>query len=259
MSTTTYSPPAPGAGAPLDPALVAARLARMSATLDERWRAIIAESPMLRAIVAGDFDVRLYAIYLVATYHYTLHNARNQALVGVRAIDAPPNYVKFCFEHAAEETGHELMALHDLRRLGLGEGELVLPEPLPAVDVLTGYLYWVAVQGNPLQRLGYSYWAESVYSYIGPVLGALRTKLRLTDADMTFFVAHSSIDEHHAAEVTDMIARFARSEADLDAIERVMTTSLALTARMLDDVHAEYLRLVRGEPSAYAFLDALVS
>ncbi|WP_186131373.1 iron-containing redox enzyme family protein [Burkholderia gladioli] len=226
---------------------------RISAT----WAEILEHSPLARAIRSGEFSRDLYMIYMLETYHYTSHNARNQALAGV-AHPENPVYMKFCFDHAADEAGHEMMALHDLRSLGQAEGELALPAPLPATETLIAYLYWASKQGNPFRRLGYSFWAESSYQYINPLVGKVKQQLGLKDSQLTFFVAHSSIDEAHAREVRSVIERVAKTEADWEAIGETAEVSLRLTGRMLDEVHHESMKLASGQPSRYSSVrDAL--
>lgn len=219
---------------------------RISAT----WAEILECSPLSRAIISGEFSRDLYMIYMIETYHYTAHNARNQALAGV-AHPENPVYMKFCFDHAAEEAGHELMALHDLRSLGQTEGELALPAPLSATETLIAYLYWASKQGNPFRRLGYSLWAESSYQHINPLVGKVKQQLGLKDNQLTFFVAHSSIDEKHAREVRSVIERVAKTSADWEAIGETAEVSLRLTGRMLDEVYHEYRKLTNGQPSRY--------
>ena len=84
----------------------------------------------------GCVDKRLYAIYLTETFHYTKHNAKNQALVATRMESINPNYAKFCLKHALEEVGHEFMALHDIQNMGYKLDEKSLPEALPATKTL---------------------------------------------------------------------------------------------------------------------------
>ncbi|RKP52556.1 iron-containing redox enzyme family protein [Trinickia fusca] len=221
------------------------------------WAEILDNSPLARSIRTGEFSKELYMIYMLETYHYTSHNARNQALAGV-AHPENPVYMKFCFDHAADEAGHEMMALHDLRSLGHVDDDLTLPAPLPSTETLIAYLYWASKNGNPFRRLGYSFWAESSYQYINPLVGKVKEKLGLKDSQLTFFVAHSAIDEEHAKEVCNVIERVAKSQSDWDAIGETAEVSLRLTGRMLDEVHAEYQKLVAGLPSRYASVrDAL--
>jgi pyrroloquinoline quinone (PQQ) biosynthesis protein C len=160
--------------------------------------------------------------------------------------------VKFCFDHAADEAGHEMMALHDLRSLGPADTELTLPAPLPATEALIAYLYWASQHGNPFRRLGYSFWAESSYEHIMPLLRVVKQKLGLQESQLTFFVAHSAIDTEHAREVRNIIGRVAKNSEDWAAIGESAETSLRMTGRMLDEVYVEYTRLMSGDSSRYA-------
>ncbi len=233
------------------------KLNNLQAILDKKWEDVIANSKMLQHIIAGKIDKRLFAIYMYETYHYTFHNARNQALVGVVGKDLPVQYMKFCFEHAEEETGHELMALHDIRELGVDVKNTAIPAPLMNTEILIAYLYWVSSKGNPLQRLGYSFWAENCYSYINPIIEVVKEKLQLKDTQLTFFIAHSNIDEDHAKEVQDMIVRHVKTDKDWEDIKTVMLTSLTLQERLLDGAFEEYNNLISGNESRYNFLSNL--
>jgi pyrroloquinoline quinone (PQQ) biosynthesis protein C len=231
-------------------------LETLKARLMATWDDLLSNSRFVRTIKSGEATRTLYALYLVETFHYTRHNARNQALVGVRMSEDDRHYQKFCFDHATAEVGHELLALHDLVSLGL-ERSPILPPPLPATEILIAYLYWISYQGNPLQRLGYSYWAESCYNYVRPLLRTVQQTLGLTTTQMTFFIAHAEIDAEHSRLVNSMISKKCADAADWDAVAKVMETSLRLTGRMMDEVHDEYIRLVDGQTERCAFLKAL--
>jgi pyrroloquinoline quinone (PQQ) biosynthesis protein C len=126
------------------------------------------------------------------------------------------------------------MLVHDLKSIGLlADGDAIDP-PLPATDALINYLYGVALRDGPIARLGYSYWAESAYEHIGPLLVAIRKSLSLTDRNMTFFAAHSAIDVKHAEEVRKTIGEAVVSPDEADAVVRVATTTLWLTMELLD-------------------------
>lgn len=88
----------------------------------------------------------------------------------------------------------------------------------------------------------------------------MKEQLGLKDSQLTFFVAHSAIDEEHAREVRNVIERVAKTASDWDAIGETAEISLRLTGRMLDEVYAEYVKLASGQPSRYsAVRDALFS
>jgi len=161
------------------------QLSLLDERIEKSWADILENSRLVKAIREGGVSRALYAIYMIETFHYTAHNARNQGLVGVRHADNPV-YAKFCFEHAAQEVGHEKMALHDVMSLGLKHEVFDIPSALPETEVLIAYLYWISFTGNPLQRLGYSYWAENAYQFITPLINRLSETLELKPAQLTF-------------------------------------------------------------------------
>lgn len=221
---------------------------QLRADLTARWQHLLADSALADLVLEGDYDRRLYALYLIETFHYTRENPRHQALVGTRP-DVDPHYARFCFKHASEEVGHEMMAVHDLRSVGYDVTAADLPAPLPATEVLNAYLYRISQTANPLARVGYSFWAESSYEHIGPLLVAAQQKLDLEDRHMTFLVAHARIDADHAVEIDEVLGRFASTDDDWDAVARVMNESLRLTVEMLDAVAREYVAVAEGRSS----------
>jgi len=219
------------------------------------WSDILAHSPMIQAVTSGCEDRRLYALYLIETYHYTKHNAQNQALVAIRLSAGHTPYLQFCLRHASDEAGHEQMALHDLKTMGVDTSHVTRSAPLPATEVLIAYLYWISIQGNPVQRLGYSFWAENSYHYIGPVLKAIQEQMKLDRKQMTFFIDHATIDTKHAEMVRQMILRVAQAPQDWQDIERVLEVSLRLTGNILTEVYRAYEELKAGSASPYEFLN----
>lgn len=205
-----------------------------------------------------DFDARFYGIYLLETYHYVMHNPRHQALVGVYMKEKVFRYIKFCYEHAEEEAGHEMMAFHDLLNLGLDKDSFTIPSPHPSTEVFIAYLYYISSNGNPYQRLGYSFWAEDSYQYIAGLMTKVISVLGLDKSQTTFLVSHAAIDEKHAQEIEEMVNEFCRTEDDWYSVNKVLETSLRLQSEMLDNVMLEYLNLRNGGKSRYAFLNKLV-
>ena len=227
----------------------------LDSTLDKIWQEIFTQSKFIKQIREGAVKKVQFALYMLETYQYTKHNPINQALVGTRYTDDIPNkYRSFCYKHAREETGHENMALRDIRALGFVLPTIQSLKPLPATETLIAYLYWISSQGNPFRRLGYSYWAENCYPYINEIINRLQEVLALTKNQLSFFIAHSQIDEKHSQEVKAMINEYCKSDEDFNEIKCVMETSLRLTGKILLEVNAEYEQLKKGEASQYQFL-----
>lgn len=197
------------------------------------WQEIHA-GPFWRHLTEHGLDRELYRTVMAQLWHYTQHNPINQSFAAWRVPPAKMGLLRYCFEHAEEELGHEKMIEHDLRATGLLEGALEAP-PLRATTALIGYLYSVALMKGATARLGYSYWAESVYPHITALLGAMRTDLGLGDREMSFFVAHAEIDAKHAGEVVEQIERWAVTDQDQAEVLQVARTSLWLTGQLLDE------------------------
>jgi hypothetical protein len=209
-------------------------LADLDDIVEKEWAAIHA-GPFARHVAEHGVDPDLYRTVLLQIYHYTRHNSINQAFAAWRVDPERIGMLRFCYEHAGEELGHEKMVVHDLESIGLFDPHDLEKPPLPATEALIGYLYYVGLHYGAVPRLGYSYWAESVYEHIDDLLGAARADLKLTDQNMSFFVAHSVIDAKHAEEVREAISRNVRPGPESEQLLQVARTTLRLTGALLDE------------------------
>ena len=230
------------------------KLAKLKLRLETEMDNLQQSPNLFKVLEEGFADKRLYGIYLTETFHYTFHNSRNQALVPARKDTMNINYMKYCLKHSMEEAGHEMMAFHDLKNLGFECDVNALPPPLNSTQALIAYLYYTAEYGNPLARLGYSFWAERSYEYIQPLLNLLSEGLKIEKKSMTFFNEHSEIDEQHAIDVENAISRFAKTDEDWQSIEDCMVNSLLLTASMLNEVMDEFIKIKEEKETRYKFL-----
>jgi hypothetical protein len=218
--------------------------------MKDKWASILKDNALIQLIQAGINDRRLYVMYLAETYHYASHNAKNQAIVAQKLKTSNSkeiNYMKYCLEHALEETGHELMAYHDLKVAGCKVPLNEMPAPLPETETFIGYLYYVAQNGNPLRRLGYSYWAEDSYAHFGHVMMTAAQNMKLSKAMMTFFSEHSDIDEKHSDDVNRMIKSMCKTDEDWNEVSKVMLQTLELTGQMLTAIANEYKRVLENK------------
>ena len=175
-----------------------------------------------------------YHDLLVEIYHYTSHNARNQAIAAF--VPGPEGLHKFAYHHAYEEHGHEKMVIHDLDSIGMLDQNVLEKMPLPATEALVGYLYAVSMRYGAKARLGYSFWAENVYCHINEILQKTRSDLNLTDKNMSFFVAHAKIDDMHSKEVEECILKYVDTNVEKNLLTQVTKTTLFLTGAMLDQI-----------------------
>lgn len=127
----------------------------LDAVVDDRWHAI-QDGEFWQHVLSHGMDNELYKRTMVEMYHYTRHNSVNQALAAARCSSPEDlHLLKFCYEHADEELGHEQMITHDLRSIDLLEPELLERPPLPPTEALIAYLYYVSLAEGAKARLGY--------------------------------------------------------------------------------------------------------
>lgn len=202
--------------------------------IDNQW-AQIKKGLFWKTVTSETCSPELYRDLMIEIYHYTRHNSKNQAAAAF--VEAPEGLLKFVYRHAAEELGHERMVAHDLRSVGLIPDETILNrQPLPPTEAMIGYLYYVALRYGPIARLGYSFWAESVYSHIGPLLVKISADLSLGPKNITFFGSHIQADKDHAEQVEDAVESFAVTAEDRAAVRQVANTTLFLTGQLMDAV-----------------------
>jgi hypothetical protein len=205
----------------------------LRATVEAEW-ARIKQGEFWRRVMGAPVPVLLWRDLLLQVYHYSRHNSMNQAVAAF--VPAPEGLLKFVYQHASEELGHERMITHDLKSIGLLDEAELAAAPLPATEALIGYLYYVGLRYGPVARLGYSFWAEGAHAHIQEPLGKLCADLKLTSKNVTFFGAHAQADELHIQQVEEAIERFAVSSQDRELVTRVCLTTLSLTGQLLEQV-----------------------
>lgn len=196
-----------------------------------------------RMVMEQGFDKNLYELFMHQLYYYTRHNSINQAVAALRVEPENISLLRFVYKHALEELGHENMIVHDLKSIGLAPPSGLDNDILPATRALIAYIYYVAMEKGAKARLGYSFWAENVYGGINGMVKIMKNSLNLRDENMTFFVAHASIDESHAQYVDNMIENHIRTEEELHEICATAETTLFLTAQMLEQIIEKYNRM----------------
>lgn len=188
-------------------------------------------------------DPKMVAMYLTQVYHYAVHTPRHQALVGVNEANNNVKYMQYCFEHALEETGHELMALKDIQSLGFQIDAKNMPGKLPSTDLLIAFLYQEAKGPNPIHHLGYGFWSENACPYVTSFMENLMEVIGLNRNQLTFYSSHVTIDESHAKEVREIISYVAKTESDWQGIQRVAKITFDLTLGIVKDTFEAYKNL----------------
>lgn len=216
----------------------------LDSIVNEGW-STIKEGRYWNFCMNNPVPTELYQIVMLQVYHYTRFNSINQAACAYKAEPEQITLLRFIYKHALEELGHERMVLRDLKSIdALPE---IMPRPLAPTHALIAYLNDVALRMGPIPRLGYSYWAEDVYDHIQPMLDRFRSDLKLNDDQMTFFVAHSHIDEKHSEEVRQAMLHAVKTDEEKAQIIDVARTTLYLTGQLMEEAFREFERTRRPD------------
>lgn len=201
-------------------------------------------------------DKRVYALYMTQVYHYASHAARNLGFAGANLANKDVRLMHHLFEHAMEETGHELMALHDLKAMGVPVGHPEKDIPLlAATETIVAYVHYLATGNEPYKILGYSYWIEKPYAYILPFMQAMQANMGLTNKQMTFYYQHIEIDKKHGNDIEHVLLKICQSGQQWAAIRQVIQTTLQMTIHMFLEIIREYQKLANGESVTFAILN----
>jgi hypothetical protein len=188
-------------------------------------------------------DPKLVAMYLTQVYHYAVHTPRHQALVAINERNDNIKYMQYCFNHALEETGHELMALKDIQSLGYKIDSKSMPGRLPSTELMIAFLYQEAKSANPIHHLGYGFWSENACPFVNSFMESLMETNGLKRNQLTFYSSHVTIDESHAKEVRDIITNVATNDSDWEGMQRVAKITFDLTLGIVKETFEAYKNL----------------
>ena len=204
-------------------------------------------------------DNRVYALYLTQLYHYSKHTARTFALVAVSHCNSDIRYMQFCLEHALEEIGLEQLVLNDLHALGVPLNADEIPPPLPETDLLIAYLYRIATYGSPVQRLGYSYWAEGSHKLYGEFIESVMLGMGLQKKQRTYFYNHAMVEDKHFKGVEEMLAHMCRTPDDWQQVMKTASITIDLIQNIIKAVLQHYSKLIEHAAPEYEVLNEISS
>lgn len=239
---------------------IEAQLKKFDKFLENKWKDFFSWSEIVSLLASlSGFDKRLYALYLIQVYHWSSFSARSLGLAGANLNNKDTRLMMHYFEHANEETGHELMALHDLKKLGLDKTmvEEKMPEPLPETAALIAYVQYLATGLEPYRMLGYDYWTEKPYDFIGGSVRKVQKAFGLEDSQMTFYLNHEEIDKKHGDDISRILKVVCDTEEKWEQITKIAEVTMKMTFDMVKAIIEEYKLLKKGKSDKFIFLNSL--
>jgi hypothetical protein len=151
-----------------------------------------------------------YAVALIGAYHTSVHTPRNLQRAASRFNElGRPEVAAYLEERAREETGHDRLALKDLRALGLPAERLVANFIPEGIKPLCKRFDDLCVQDYPIGCIGYSYCLERIAA-LKQKTDVEKVQAMLPDGvDATRFLrSHSSLGSEaaHVEETIEFVA-----------------------------------------------------
>jgi len=201
-----------------------------------------------------------YIVALVGAYHTSVDTPRNLQRAASRFNElGRPEVAAYLEERAREETGHDRLALKDLRALGL-PGERLVANFIPeGIKPLCKRFDDLCVQDYPIGCIGYSYCLERIAALKQEADIEKVQALCPDGADATRFLrSHSSLGSEvtHVEETIAFVASLPASDR-IKIVQETYESALIMAAgynRELLKSEAEMLEEVQqalGEPLPY--------
>jgi len=204
--------------------------------LDRRFQPILdsfmASAPIQRAM-SGELTSAEYRSILKEIFHYTRENPQMQALATVYFRGNHRRLVAPFLKHAADEIGHEYLALNDFETLGGDPTNVPYENPLPATSALIAYGFYHIYNLSHLGHLGYIYFLEKLPVLSGEEIMKEMRSPDITEGSLTFLRDHSEIDIEHTKLMEQFLPVLVSDDRDFDCIEYSMKTTAYLFEAML--------------------------
>jgi len=157
-----------------------------------------------------DLTLAGYIVALVGCYHTTVDSPRNLRRAASRFKElGRPEVATYLEERAREETGHDRLALKDLRALGVPAERLVANFVPEGIKPLCKRFDDLCIQDYPIGCIGYSYCLERIAA-LKQETDIEKVQAMCPDGvDVTRFLrAHSSLGSEaaHVEEAIDFVA-----------------------------------------------------
>ena len=167
-------------------------------------------APIEKQLACPDLTLAAYIVALVGAYHTSVNTPRNLLRASARFEKlGRPEVAAYLEERAREETGHDRLAIKDLRALGV-PGEKLVANYIPeGIKPLCQRFDDLCVEAYPIGCIGYSYCLERI--------AALKEKSDVekvqamcpNGVDATRFLrSHSALgsEANHVADTIDFVA-----------------------------------------------------
>lgn len=207
-----------------------------SQRIHAEWQKAFAEmsaTPGFRRILSSEVTVKHYQSLMRQIFHHARENPQIQTLAAVYFRGEQRAMVKMFFKHATSEIGHDLLALDDLRTLGVDVSQIPTEQPLVETTALLSYAFYQIQYRNPVGYLGYLYHLEYMPTTDGVAYLNSFRKAGVPDAAMSFIQDHATVDIAHNKLMQVYIEELVKTEQDYEAVVYAIKTTAMLYGNMV--------------------------
>ena len=224
--------------------------------IESAW---FAEAPRFNAmsgmqrLLSGDLTVAHYQSLLREIYFYARESPPFFAAILIHLRGAQREYIKKMLQHASSETGHDELALADLRALGVHTDNTPNERPLPATSALIGFSFYLIQYLNPVSYLGFVFHLEYLPTHFGQqyAQGFLQADVPMNA--MSFLLEHTEADVGHNLLMADYVEHLLLNQRDVDDTIYAMQVTSVLFANL---VEAAFRRVDEGDTRDYGLNQA---
>lgn len=210
----------------------------------------------MQRLLTGDFTVAHYQSLLREIYFYARESPPFFAAILVHLRGAQRAYTKKMLEHASSETGHDELALADLRALGVNTENIPNERPLPATSAMIGFSFYLIQYLNPISYLGFVFHLEYLPTHFGQQYAQGFVRAGVPMHAMSFLLEHNEADIGHNLLMADYVENLLLNQRDVDDTIYAMQVTTVLFANL---VEAAFRRVDEGETRDYGINQAEAS
>jgi pyrroloquinoline quinone (PQQ) biosynthesis protein C len=200
----------------------------------------IEQHPVFQKIHDGTFTRWHYLVYLKETYHLVQHTP-HYLRVAAQRLDGENGWLRdYYLKLAVDETGHELLCVHDIRALN-EEPETVLHEmPLGGSWAMVTQNYYLSAFGNPVSLIGDTIATEGLGAGLATsIADVLEDKYAVPHAATTFLRVHGEADIEHIDGARMAMERFGSEKSHYNEITHIWRMTLRYYGQLFADVMAQ--------------------
>jgi len=177
------------------------------------------DNPCFSSFTEGTMPLEQYKQWLQETYHFTRNTPRFLAAAGSKVEDDQDVIRTRFFKHCTEENGHHLMALKDLKSLGVDVEQVKKTRPRAGTNAIVAFHYYLAMYSNPIGIFGaISCFEGLAIEVCTRAAEGLKKTHNIGNNCVTFLISHGHFDTDHIEEAKEVLNKHIKTDKDREDI-----------------------------------------